>query len=247
MIYSAAGSVTSPARSNNEDSYRVGRISDDVAVLIIADGLGGCPAGEVASAVASDSMLESMESTDLAGSADADIISRIYWAFNKANIDILRNSMEHPEHEGMCSTLTVAVIRNEELFVGHYGDCRCYLVRNGVAECLTEDHNLAAQMVREGRISREEAKTHYGRSSLINCLGENRFIKPDINRYDIISGDCVILASDGLYSLMDENMTRDISEHRNNVEELVRVLLERGDSRYAKDNATVVAAYVERP
>lgn len=238
MNYSyATGSVCGPVRKNNEDYIDVRKLGDDL-VIAIADGLGGCPYGEIASRIAVtaalDTIREEMPREDIGELLDL--------AFNRANIAILRDCAEDPEHIGMCSTLTVAVLHGLELIIGHYGDCRAYLVTDSGLVRLTDDHNLAGSLLRQGRISEEEAMVHAGRSNLINCLGDNRYIRPDINTFNAICGDCVILATDGMYSLFDEDTVRDILNGRDDLDALVDLLMARGASDDSKDNSSVVIA-----
>ena len=241
MIEIAGKSVCGPMRKNNEDSFGM-RFKGEYAVFAVADGLGGCPFGEVASFIAANTALDHIQQNLSDDMSSEDIGHLMKKAFNIANIAILRDSAEDPDHAGMASTLTLAVMNDDHLTVAHYGDCRCYLVRDDEIIQITEDHNLAAYLVREGRITMEEALVHAGNSQIINCLGENKFIKPDIHKYNIIPGDCVILASDGMYSLFDEDARRDILQRRDDPEALCGLMMARGASEDSKDNSTVVIA-----
>jgi len=238
MRYSiATGSVTGPVRSNNEDYFGSVRAGDDL-VIAVADGLGGCPYGEIASRIAVDTALEFLQGELPCGNIE----DKLDLAFNKANVAILKDCAEEPDHLGMCSTLTIAVLSGLKVVIGHYGDCRAYLVSGNEMIKLTTDHNLAESLLREGKITEEEAKVHAGRSSLIKCLGENRYVRPDLNTYNAICGDCVILATDGMYSLFDEDTVRDILNGRDDLDALVDLLMIRGASDDSKDNSTVAVA-----
>ncbi|MBR6961061.1 MAG: serine/threonine-protein phosphatase [Clostridiales bacterium] len=235
MRYSyAQGSVTGPVRSNNEDYLDVIKAGDQL-IIGVADGLGGCPYGEIASRVAVDTALGFLKEE----LPCEDIEDKMDLAFNKANVAILKDCADEPEHIGMCSTLTVAVLSGLEIHIGHYGDCRAYLVSDNELIRLTSDHNLAETLLREGKITEEEAKVHAGRSNLIKCLGENMYIRPDLNTYNAKYGDCVILATDGMYSLFDEDTVRDILNGRDDLDALVDLLMVRGASDDSKDNSTV--------
>ncbi len=243
MFDVCGNSVCGPARHNNEDYYAY-RNAPDHAVLAIADGLGGCPYGEVASRIAVEASMEYLDGALADISGVDDLSFELDKAFNKANIEILRNCAENPDYIGMCSTLTVAFVAKDQLTIAHYGDCRAYLVRNGDILQLTEDHNLTGFLLRSGKISEEEAQTHEGRSSLVNCLGENKYIRPDIYTYNAFCGDCVILASDGMYSLFDEDTCRDILQNTDDLEEMCGMLVTRGGSEESKDNSTVVVCKI---
>ena len=240
MRYSyAQGSVTGPVRSNNEDYLDVIKAGDQL-IIGVADGLGGCPYGEIASRVAVDTALGFLKEE----LPCEDIEDKMDLAFNKANVAILKDCADEPEHIGMCSTLTVAVLSGLEIHIGHYGDCRAYLVSDNELIRLTSDHNLAETLLREGKITEEEAKVHAGRSNLIKCLGENMYIRPDLNTYNAKYGDCVILATDGMYSLFDEDTCRDILQNTDDLEEMCGMLVTRGGSEESKDNSTVVVCKI---
>jgi len=239
MIEVAGKSVCGPRRQNNEDSFGFRSVGKYV-IFAVADGLGGCPYGEVASQIAVNKSLDYV--SKCLEQDEKDLEFMLEKAFNTANIGILRDCAANPDHDGMASTLTFAVMSDDSLTIAHYGDCRCYLVRGDELIQITEDHNLAAYLVRKGRITKEEAVYHVSNSQIINCLGENKFIKPDIHKYNIIEHDCVILASDGMYSLFDEETCRDILQRRDDPEALCDLLMERGASEDSTDNSTVVIA-----
>ena len=243
MFEVCGNSVCGPVRHNNEDYYGY-RIMPDRAVIAIADGLGGCPYGEVASQIAVDTALQYLEEVMGGIASEEDLAFHLDKAFNRSNIEILRNCAENPEYIGMCSTLTAAVVDQNRITVAHYGDCRAYLVRGDDILQLTEDHNLAGFLLRSGKISEEEAAHHDGRSSLVSCLGENKFIRPDIYTYNAFCGDCVILASDGMYSLFDENTCRDILQNTDDLRSMCDILVTRGASDESRDNSTVVVCRI---
>ena len=225
MIEVCGKSVCGPLRSNNEDSYGF-RFAPckgkDKVILAVADGLGGCPYGEVASMIAVNTALDLIQQGI---EEDGDLDYLLKKAFNAANIAILRDCTYDPDHEGMASTLTVAVLDNDSVTVAHYGDCRCYLVRDDDIILITEDHNYVEC-----------------RSQLTKWLGDNKFIKPDIYKNNIFTGDCVILATDGMYSLFDEEACRDILQNRDDLEALCSLMMVRGSSPSSRDNSTVVIA-----
>lgn len=243
MVKISGRSVCGPGRTNNEDSFDY-RFVGEHAVMAVADGLGGCPYGEVASSIAVSSSLGFIEQNSFLMDDEDDMRQMLDRAFNAANIDILRDCVDNPGHMGMCSTLTVAVITGTRLFIAHYGDCRCYLVHGSDFQQMTEDHNLAAYLVKTEGMTPEQASADAGRSRLINCLGENKFVRPDVNIYNISYGDCVILSSDGMYELFDEDTRRMILRNRNDLDRMCDLLMERGVSVDSKDNSTVVVARV---
>lgn len=243
MIEVLGKSVCGPARSNNEDFYDY-RFVGDVLVMAVADGLGGCPYGEIASRIAVTSVIDSISEGLATVESDADMKFMLKRAFNVANVDILRDQVTDPDHSGMCSTLTVAVIQDGHLTVAHYGDCRCYVISGSDINLITEDHNVANHLIKELGMSPEDARVQAGKSQLVCCLGENKFIKPDIYGYDIIDDDCVVLASDGMYTLFDEDTCLEILRRRNDLGDLCDYLVARGASDDSIDNSTVVISKI---
>ena len=244
MIEACGKSVCGPARRNNEDYYGY-RAVGNYMLLAVGDGLGGCPYGEIASRIAVETALNYM--TDMVPGIleETELSVQLDKAFNRANIAILRDCAEQPEHIGMCSTLTMAVIKGTRVTIAHYGDCRAYLIHDDDILQLTEDHNVTGFLLRSGKITEEEARLHEGRNELVNSLGENKFIRPDIYTYNANYGDCVILASDGMYSLFDEDACRDILQNKDDPELLCELLATRGASDESRDNSTVVVARIK--
>lgn len=242
MIYSGV-SEKGPVRERNEDSYAVSVINGCLC-MIVADGLGGEVSGEIASKLAVDTVMNLFEQ-DPDALKDQDHLQEFLSAvFNKANKAILRYGNDHPESRGMCTTLTVAVLNGLKLYISHIGDTRAYLCHKREIQKLTNDHNKAAELVRNGQISEAEAKVHPGRHVLVKVLGENVYLKPDFFSYNVSYGDIVLLCSDGLYSFIGKE---DFIAALNNRKDLmivcghlVDIALKGGSS----DNLTVIAGLV---
>jgi serine/threonine protein phosphatase PrpC len=197
---------TGRKRSNNED--HAGAWEPDDAeeraragcLYLVADGVGGAAAGEVASRYAVDKVLHDYFANPQGAGADAepDPGERLAAAVQAANDEIYAYNQEHTERREMGTTLVGAVIRGSELHVANVGDSRAYLVRGGAAEQITQDHNVVAGMVRRAEITAEEAVDHPFRNRLTRCLGMDPEVSVDLFQHQLQPGDTVVLCSDGL-------------------------------------------------
>lgn len=232
-----------PYRKRNED-YGAYAVSGDSMFLVIADGLGGMPCGQIASEMAVRESLEILKEDwpgDLTADDRREFLLRL---FNEVNGKILRRCIDEPELTGMCTTLTVAVLMPDLVVTGHVGDSRGYLVREEGTVRITTDHNRAADLVAEGRISEEEALTHPGRNMLTQVVGENTFLAPYIREDSAEEGDCVVLVTDGVYSVMRED---DIAKARQYEEDLMgfcKLLVTSAVKGESFDNCTAVAGVI---
>ena len=227
-----------PVREKNEDSYGYEQIGEYMC-MIVADGLGGEVCGEIASSIAVDTVLHELNRS-LPDCSDDNVGDLLTSIFNKANVKILLDCAEHRERIGMCTTLTVALVKGHTLTISHIGDTRCYLCHGKEIRRLTQDHNQAAQLVREGSITGEEAKVHPGRNRLVKVLGENQFLHPDIYSYNIIYGDLVVLCSDGLYAFLNKEDWASALRDRSDLNSVCQRLIDSASSNRSTDNMTVL-------
>ena len=165
MNYSYA-SEKGPVRELNED-FCTAEMIGGCLCMAVADGLGGEVSGEIASRLAVETVMKEFDSKSESLSDDKKIEAFLSAVFNRANKEILRYGTKHPESRGMCTTLTVAVLNDRKLSISHIGDTRAYLCHKREIQKLTNDHNKAAILVKEGKITEEEAKVHPGRNVLL--------------------------------------------------------------------------------
>ncbi len=234
-----------PYRENNEDYFAFAE-AGDYTLMAVADGLGGESSGEIASCLAADEALSylSLALPSAAGSEIPDLIGK---AFNKANVAVLLNALENKDREGMCTTLTIAVIKGTEVTIGHIGDTRCYMMHGSSVMKLTVDHNEAAMLASKGEIKEDEATSHPGRNRLYKVVGLNQFLNPDIYSYNIIYGDLIILCSDGFYSQFTDNQIAGlIRNDKSDLELLARKLVSEAIRSGSRDNITVLIGNTSR-
>ena len=223
----ATASHQGMVRENNEDSVfpsSSGESSDSV-LAIVADGMGGHVAGEVASRLA----------INAAASSDLDAGDRVA-AGNRA---IREEVAREPGLEGMGTTMTLLAIEGDTATIGHVGDSRAYLLRGGELTQLTEDHTVAAEYVALGELSAEEAATHPQRHMLTRTLGLTRFVNVDEFEVDLAAGDRLLVCSDGLTEMVDdETIARTLASGA--PDEVVWQLVELANDAGGVDNITVV-------
>ena len=242
MIF-AARCEKGPVRETNEDSYAV-KEAGGCLLMAVADGLGGEVCGEIASKLAVDTIMNELEkgSSDLTD--DGNISELFSKVFNKANKEILRYGINNPESRGMCTTLTVAVLNDRKLNIAHIGDTRVYICHKREILKLTNDHNKAAELVKEGKITESEAKVHPGRNVLVKVLGENVYLKPDFYSYNLSYGDIVMLCSDGLFSFIGKDDFIAALNNRKDLQKVCDCLIDSALAGGSTDNMTIIAGLV---
>ncbi len=233
MEFSAA-SDPGRVRTRNEDSFALVPYSSGV-LLAVADGVGGSQAGEVASALATRTFRESLSSHQ----RETPEPGPLREALALANERILRARQESARQAGMGTTMTCAWLSEERLAFGHVGDSRLYLMRRGELTCITHDHSVAQELVRQGSIPPSEAERHPQRHVLTRWLGFEPFAC-DEGTLDLEPGDVVLLCTDGLVSALTENEIA--REMQDGFAGVALRLVEAANRAGGPDNITVVAA-----
>ena len=233
-----------PVRETNEDNFGYEQVGGYLC-MAVADGVGGEACGEIASKLAVDAVMEVFKDS-LAFVKEKDALpSYLTTVFNKANMRILRNCLENRERLGMCTTLTVALLKGTQLTIAHIGDTRAYMLHGNELIKLTEDHNESARLVKKGLITESEAKHHPGRNRLFKVLGENQYLNPDIYSYNISYGDLVFLCSDGLYSFMSDEQFKACCRERGDIRSICYKLINQALEGNSTDNITVTIGRAE--
>lgn len=214
-------------RADNEDAYLLAP-----PLFAVADGLGGHQAGEIASSVAIDTLLESAPRQ-----ADAKALGR---AARRANAAVLEAAASGRGRSGMGTTLTAAMIDQTRIALAHVGDSRAYLLHLGTLEQLTEDHSMVADLVREGRLSAEEARNHPNRSVITRALGSDPDMLADTFEVEAASGDRLLLATDGLTGLVTDSEIERVLASAPTPGEAVDTLIDAALDAGGHDNVTVV-------
>ena len=229
VYLSHAGAV----RENNEDAIFC---DGEAGLFVLADGIGGKEAGEIASATAVRIVAE--KSWHNPDDPPGEMLRE---AFYEANNFLYKKGVR-PELNGMGTTLTAAVCRGDSITLVHVGDTRAYLInREGIRQ-LTEDHSLVAQLWRDGKITAEEAKHHPNRNILLRAIGQEPLVEVDELETEWHSGDYLLMCSDGLYNLVDDEEMRDMVLRTAQMETAAAYLAEAAYNRGGYDNISIVIA-----
>jgi len=203
-------------------------------LMLVADGMGGHSAGEVASAIAAEVVRRCF--FELKGGA-ADVLATAFTAANKAIFDYGQN---HPECAGMGTTCTALAIRDDKIYLAHVGDSRAYLLRGAELRQLSEDQTLVAKMVREGVMTAQEAKTSEHSNVILQALGTSPQIAPELwtEGLALAPGDTLIVSSDGLHGLVEDDVIAEVAG-RMAPSEACQELVRRALSAGGHDNVSV--------
>ncbi len=229
VVDHAAVSDVGRVRRANEDSYFV-----RAPLFVVADGMGGAQAGEVASKIAAEAFAGELDERLTPERRLAEVVA-------KANREIYRQSVSDPEMQGMGTTLTAALLGDEELTLAHVGDSRAYRLRDGELTRLTTDHSLVGEMVRRGAITESEAERHPQRSILTRALGPEDSVEIDTLSYGVRDGDVYVICSDGLTTMIDDVEIAEAVEKGGSMSEIAKDLIARANYAGGADNITVVA------
>ena len=226
-------SDTGRQRRENEDSALA-----RAPVFVVADGMGGARAGEVASRIAIESFQRSLPDS---GDPEAQLADRV----REANRAIYDRAVNEPELQGMGTTLTAAYLDEAAVAIAHVGDSRAYLFRDGELRRLTQDHSLVDELVRHGKLTEEQAAEHPQRSIITRALGIERDVEVDTWSYPVRAGDVLLLCSDGLTSMISEERVVDILGEADSLEHAADRLIEEANEAGGRDNITVVLFRLE--
>jgi PPM family protein phosphatase len=225
----AAATHAGRKRRRNEDAY-----VDRPPLFAVADGMGGAQAGEVASRLAAAALEED-------GDGASGPEERVVALIEEANRRVFQRAAEDEAASGMGTTMTVALVDDDRVTIGHVGDSRAYRFRGGELEQLTDDHSLVAELVRSGRLTPEEADTHPQRSVITRAVGTDPDI--DVDRFTVEAqpGDVYLICSDGLSDMLDEGQIRDVFDaHPNDLRGAAKALVSAANRVGGDDNITVV-------
>lgn len=228
------------ARSNNEDSVAF----DDVAHLaILADGMGGYKAGEVASSMATS--LIKTELSQWLSQAGArfslhDLRNALEVSVDNANRAIYDASRTNPDYTGMGTTLVVGVFHGGFLLVGHVGDSRCYRLRDNQLQRITKDHSLLQEQLDAGLLTAAEAAASPLKNLVTRAMGVDHEMLLEIHEHQVKAGDIYLMCSDGLSDMVDDDVIADIMTNGNSLKQMTDELVLQANRNGGRDNITVL-------
>ena len=238
-------------RSHNEDSVFV---DGDAGLAVLADGMGGYNAGEVASGIAVDVVSNGLLPELASGRelSKVDVQSGLTHAalllqqqIAAANKGINEAAQTRPECAGMGTTIVAAVFHGNRVSIGHIGDSRCYRLRGEKFEQLTHDHSLLQEQIDSGQLTSEQAKYSLNKNLVTRALGIEAIVPADIAEYRVEANDIYLLCSDGLTDMVDAEMIHNIvDEHRSTLPEAAAELIDLANQNGGRDNISVILTRV---
>ncbi len=227
-------------RKNNEDAFYVPSPTDDIQNLyIIADGMGGCNAGEVASQYAIESFLGYIR-REQSSHCEEDIPDLLAEAMVASNKAVYEKSNASREFAEMGTTLVAAAIQEGKIFVAYVGDSRAYLYRKKKLNPLTTDHSYVMELVRLGSITKEEAASHPKRNIITRAVGIKDTVETDAVVEQAMQGDILLLCTDGLSGMLADQEMADMIGKRMSLEKKARKLVEMANERGGYDNISLI-------
>lgn len=240
FVTCAAGTDKGIVRSLNED-FHLMRV--DRGVFIVADGMGGHAAGEVASEMCVQIIDDQLG--NFRALPDVEIAGKLFQAIQAANGAIFRRTMVEQEKKGMGTTATVMLLFPRRYLIGQVGDSRAYILRSGRLHQITRDHSYVQEQVDAGLLTPEQARTHPYGNVITRCVGSNEEVVPDIYFGNLEAGDVVLLASDGLTGMLEDDQLARIIQEVADPEAMIRKMIADANRRGGLDNITAIVVRVD--
>lgn len=225
-------SVIGMKRTNNEDAIYV---NEQKNLYVVADGMGGCNAGEVASNTAISIFVEAMEKTE-----NEEILDRMMFATRACNQIVYQKAKNNIEYTDMGTTLVAACIEKEKVFIIYVGDSRAYRFRDNELCQITTDHSYVMELVKIGSITKEEAEVHPKKNIITRAIGVREDVEPDIVIADIKEGDKILLCTDGLSNMVSNKEMEKILTKECSTEEKVKKLVLLANHKGGLDNISLI-------
>lgn len=235
-------SDTGRMRKNNQDSFFV---LPDRGVFLVADGVGGHSHGEVASRTVMADIADYINESPIAPDAGTDGIKEYF-------IDLIYSVNEHiyrmakgRSSRSMATTLIILYIHDGKAYAANVGDSRLYLIRDERILQVTEDHTYVNDLMKKGIIDREQAREHPDRNLITRAIGAEQDIRPDLYMFDVYNGDILLLCTDGLYDMIDDETIRKIVQGADNMRAACIDLVDRANEQGGSDNITAVTVKMQ--
>ena len=231
-------------RKQNQDAYRIEQLDRGTLLCVVCDGMGGAKSGNIASTLAVEVFVEAVRRCWIPGMESDKIDQMLRGAVKLANFTVYDQSAQFEEFDGMGTTLVAALVRNKKATIVNVGDSRAYGIdRSGIRQ-ITKDHSLVQMMVDRGDLTAEVAKSYPGKNFITRAIGTEPLVICDIYHRDVSRGDFLLLCSDGLSNLMDDQEILFEVVHGVNKQHCCKRLLNIAKNRGAPDNVTSVLVLI---
>ena len=227
-------------RSQNQDAYRIEQLDKSTVLCVVCDGMGGAKSGNVASSLAVDVFVEEVRRTWISNMDQEKAGHMLEAAVKLANFTVYDQAKQFEEFDGMGTTLVAALVRGRQATLINVGDSRAYKITNDGIRQITRDHSLVQMMVDRGELTPEMARTYPGKNLITRAIGTEPMVESDLFCTDMAKGEYLLLCSDGLSNMMDEQEILFEVVHGVNKAYCCQRLLDIAKNRGAPDNVTSV-------
>ena len=227
-------------RKQNQDAYRIEQLDRETLLCVVCDGMGGAKSGNIASTLAVEVFVEEIRRSWVKRMESDRVDQMLRSAVKLANFTVFDQSAQFEEFDGMGTTLVAAVVRKNKATVVNVGDSRAYGINRTGIHQISKDHSLVQMMVDRGELTAEQAKSYPGKNFITRAIGTEPTVMCDIGHFDVEKGDYLLLCSDGLSNMMDDQEILFEAVHGVNKRQCCKRLLDIAKSRGAPDNVTTV-------
>lgn len=231
-------------RKQNQDAYQIEQLDRGTLLCVVCDGMGGAKSGNIASTLAVEVFIEEIRRCWTPAMDQDKIDQMLRSAVKLANFTVFDQSAQFEEFDGMGTTLVAALVRGKKATVINVGDSRCYVIDRGGIRQVTTDHSLVQLMVDRGELTPEVAKNYPGKNFITRAIGTEPTVMCDIFHLEVSKGDFLLLCSDGLSNLMDDQEILFEVVHGVNKQHCCKRLLNIAKNRGAPDNVTSVLVLI---
>jgi protein phosphatase len=239
ILRTAAHTDVGLRRRGNEDRFA---IDPELGLCLVADGMGGHSAGQVASELAATTVLTSLRERK---GSDASASEKLRCALEDANRAIYQAARQNSLYSGMGTTIVALLVEGERAALAHVGDSRAYRVRGGRIRQLTDDHSVVGELLRRHEITADDARDHPHRHMLTRALGVRGYVQPDLAELTLARGDRFVLCSDGLTNHVEDHEIAKLNAEPGSLEACCEALIALANRRGGEDNITVALASCE--
>ena len=231
-------------RTQNQDAYQMEQLDRNTALCVVCDGMGGAKSGNIASTLAVDVFVQEVRRSWTSSMNQEKINMMLYSAVKLANFTVYDQAQQFEEFDGMGTTLVAVLVHNRHVTVVHVGDSRAYRVNTDGIWQMTRDHSLVQMMVERGELSQEMAKSYPGKNFITRAIGTEPIVDCDISNLELSKGEFLVLCSDGLSNVLDDQEILFEVIHGVNRQDCCQRLLDIAKNRGAPDNVTSVLVEV---
>ena len=231
-------------RAQNQDAYQIEKLDRNTLLCVVCDGMGGAKSGNVAANLAIDVFVQEIKRSFKSSMEQEDVNQMLRGAVKLANFTVFDQALQFEEFTGMGTTLVAALIRGRDATVINVGDSRAYRVDPSDIHRITRDHSLVQMMVERGELTAERARTYPGKNLITRAIGTEPVVECDLFHQKLERGDCLLLCTDGLSNMMDEQEILFEVVHGLNKQQCCQRLLDIAKNRGAPDNVTSILVQI---